>query len=257
MTSHVPGLSISLDLLIREAKRRARERRLLLAGSAILIAGAAAGAMFALRSPNGPGPPTPLPQLLSQVQTRFGDGRLLSASVKGSMLTVHVAAPDEPSAVNATFEAQILAAAVHDSGTPIKSVRFLDARGTAIRGYGPAPVGTDTTLKPLPKLPPLPKGACNSAAQGVETSSLAIRSVVTLPDAGGACAFTFQTSDPSRFDASRDVAKLVNAIGDPNERPYLVELDDQAGVPQFVADYTPGGGGVAYVKPGVNIIFGP
>jgi hypothetical protein len=200
---------------------------------------------------------TPLPQLLSQVQKRFGDGRLLSASVKGSTLTVHVAAPDEASAVNATFEAQILAAAVHDSGTSINSVRYLDAKGAAIRGYGPAPVGTDTTHKPLPKLPPLRKGACNSAAQGVATSSLAIRSVVTLPYGGGGCAFTFQSAVPSRFEAGRDVGKLVNAMGDPNDRAYLVELDDQAGVPQFVADYTPGGGGVAYVKPGVNIIFGP
>jgi hypothetical protein len=194
---------------------------------------------------------TPLPRLLSQVQKRFGDGRLLSASVKGSTLTVHVVAPDEPSAVTATFEAQMLAAAVHDSGTSINSVRYVDAKGAAIPGYGPARLGTDTTGKPLPKLPSLPKGACNSAAHRVETSHLAVRSVVTLPYAGGGCAFTFQTSDPSRFGVPGQV--LAYAMGDANDRSYLVELDDQAGVPQFVDDYTPGGGGVAYHKPSVNI----
>lgn len=200
--------------------------------------------------------------LLSQVQSNFGDHRLLSASVSGSTLTVNVAAPDQPSAISATFEAQILASAVRDaesaSGqTSIDTVQFLDASDNAIPGYGPAPVGTDTSRTPLPAIPPLANGACNSAAQGVQESSLAIRSVLTLPYAGGACAFKFQASDPSNFDAPSVIGKLVSAMGNPNQRAYLVEVDDQTGVPQFVYDYTPGGGGVAYTKPGSNIIFGP
>jgi hypothetical protein len=200
--------------------------------------------------------------LLSQVQNSFGDSRLLSASVNGSTLTVKVAAPDEPSSVGATFEAQILAAAFHDSvsasgQTPINTVQFLDASGNAIPGYGPAPVGTDTSHAALTKIPALAKGACNSAAQAVQTSSLVIQSVVTLPYAGGACAFKFRTPDPSSFDAGHVVAKLANIMGDPNERALLVEVDDQAGVPQFVDSYSPSGGGVAYTKPGSHILFGP
>jgi hypothetical protein len=51
-------LPLSLDPLIREAKRRARQRRLLLAVVAILVAGAAVGASLALRSPEGQGGPS-------------------------------------------------------------------------------------------------------------------------------------------------------------------------------------------------------
>jgi hypothetical protein len=194
--------------------------------------------------------------LLSQVRDSFGDYRLLAAFVKGPTLIVRVAAPDEPSTVSATFEAQILAAAFHDSvsasgGTPIDSVKFLDANGHEIAGYGAASVGSDTGLAPLGK------GACMSAARPLQTSSLTIRSALTLPYAGGACAFRFRTPDPSSFAAGIEGAKLVNAMGDPNKRSYLVEVDNQAGVPQFVDNYTPGGGGVAYVKPGSGILFGP
>ena len=53
MTLHVPGLPFSLDPLIAEAKRRARQRRLLLAAVAVLIAGGSLGAAFAVRSSNG------------------------------------------------------------------------------------------------------------------------------------------------------------------------------------------------------------
>ena len=202
--------------------------------------------------------------LLSQVQNAFGDSRLLAASVNGRTLTVKVAAPDEPSAVSATFEAQILAAAFHDSvsasgQTPIDSVQYVDASGAPIRGYGSARVGTDTAGAPLPKIPALAKGACESAAHAAQEldASLTIQSVLTLPYAGGACAIKFQTLDLSTFDPSLDVGKLATVMGDPNERAFLVEVDDQAGVPQFVDSYSPSGGGTAYAKPGSHILFGP
>lgn len=196
--------------------------------------------------------------LLSQVQNSFGDKRLLSASVKGQTLTVRVAAPDEPSAVGATFEAQMLAAAVHDSEsasgqTPINSVRYRDASGNAVPGYAPAPVGTESSGAPLPKIPPLAKGACSTAAQSVQASYVAIESALTLPYAGGACAFKFQTNLSSFAVVGLFGGKLADSMGDPNDvRSYLVEVDDQAGVPLSVYDYTPGGGGVEYGKPGSN-----
>jgi hypothetical protein len=264
MTAYFPRLPISLDPLIAEAKRRMRRRRVWIVASLILIGGLTA-AVASIATSGGPGSTGGGPGvhgLLSQVRSSFSDHRLLSASVTGRLLTVKVAAHDEPSSVSATFEAQMLASALHDaqaaSGqTPIDSVKFVDAHGKAIPGYGLARVGTDTSGAPLPKTPPLAKGACKAAARGVQAPSLTIQTVVTLPHGGGACVFKFQTPDPSSFAAGHEVYKLVTAMGAPNQRAYLVEVDDQAGVPQFVDNYTPGGGGVSYVKPGSGILFGP
>jgi hypothetical protein len=61
MTAHLPRLPFSLDPLIAEAKRRARQRRLLLAVVCAVAALAVGGAVFATRSaaPLVAGPPAP------------------------------------------------------------------------------------------------------------------------------------------------------------------------------------------------------
>jgi len=254
MSSHLLGLPISLDPLIAEAKRRMRRRRVWIAASLIVVGGIAA-AVASMTTSGGPGSTGGGPGvhgLLSQVRSNFGDGHLLSASIRGRTLTVKVSAPDEPSAVSATFEAQMLAAALHDAQaaagqTPISSVKFVNSNGAAVRGYGPAPVGSDTGLAPLAA------GKCRSLAQTVQTSALTIRSALTLPYAGGACAFKFQTSSPPPVSGALFVGKLLDGMGDPNKRSYLVEVDNSAGVPLSVDDYTPGGGGVAYTKPRSHI----
>jgi len=56
MLTYAPRLPFSLDPLMKEAKRRARQRRLLLALVAVLIAGGALGTAFAMRLSNGGGP---------------------------------------------------------------------------------------------------------------------------------------------------------------------------------------------------------
>ncbi len=108
--------------------------------------------------------------------------------------------------------------------------------------------------RPTSKIPALAKGACESAAHAAQEvdASLTIQSVLTLPYAGGACAFKFQTSEPSNFDQSPVIGKIANVMGDPNQRALLVEVDDQAGVPQVVDSYSPSGGGTLYIKPGLN-----
>lgn len=233
-----------------------RRRRSALVAAVVVAALVGVGVGIKLTSTASGG--QSIDDLLSQVQNSFGDSRLLSASVSGPTLTVKVAAPDESSAVSATFEAQMLASAVHDAeasagGPVIDSVQYFDANGAAIRGgYGVAPVGTYPSHVPLPKLPALTQGACNSAAQAVQSSSLTIQSVLTLPYAGGACAFKFQTSDPADFDQSSVIGKLGDVLGDPMQRALLVEVDDQAGVPQVVDSYSPSGGGTLYIKPGLN-----
>lgn len=244
-----------------------RRRRVWIAASFILIAGvtAAVASIAASGGPGSTGGGGPgLHGLLSQIQSSFGDGRLLSASANGRTLTVKVAAPNEPSAVGATFEAQMLAAALYDSQTAtgetaINSVRFVDAHGKAIPGYGLTRVGTDTSGHPLTKVPALANGACDSAAHAAQAAdtALTIQSALTLPYVGGGCAFKFQTSNPPNFDYGPDVYQLANAMGDPDQRPILVEVDNQAGVPMFVSDNTPSGGGVEYTKPRSNVSSGP
>jgi len=60
MTAHVPRLPFSLDPLIAEAKRRARQRRFLLAVVGAVVALAVGGAVFATRSAGSlvAGPPS-------------------------------------------------------------------------------------------------------------------------------------------------------------------------------------------------------
>ena len=250
MTAQSRRLPFSLDPLMAEAKRRMRRRRVWIAASLILIGGIAA-AVASMATSGGPGSTGGGPGvhgLLSQVRSSFGDDRLLSASIIGRTLTVRVSAPDEPSAVSATFEAQMLAAAVHDSEsasgqTPISFVKFVNSNGALVRGYGLVSVRSDTGVAPLAA------GKCRSLAQTVQSSAMALRSALTLPYAGGACAFKFQTSSPAPLSGAFLVGKVLDGMGDSNKRSYLVEVDNSAGVPLSVDDYTPGGGGVAYTKP--------
>jgi hypothetical protein len=53
MTVRVPRLPLSVDLLMAEAKRRARQRRVLVALGVLLLAALAGGLTLALRSPGG------------------------------------------------------------------------------------------------------------------------------------------------------------------------------------------------------------
>jgi hypothetical protein len=56
MTADVPRLPLSLDPLMAEAKRRARQRRFLVALLALVIVGGVLGAVLATRPPGGQGP---------------------------------------------------------------------------------------------------------------------------------------------------------------------------------------------------------
>lgn len=54
MLTHAPRLPLSLDPLMKEAKRRARQRRVLVAALAVALAVGATGATLALRGPSSP-----------------------------------------------------------------------------------------------------------------------------------------------------------------------------------------------------------
>lgn len=220
---------------------------------AVLLAAGGAAAFTVVTASGG----QDVSSFVSAVQSRFGDGLLVSGSVTGSTLTVTVASPNEPSAVKAAFEAQMVAYALRDSQsassqTPINSVQYVAANGKQLPGYGSATVAST-------RVTPLAGGACSSAATAVQAAdaSLTTVSALTLHNGGGACALKFTTTDPVSFaqNASTTLASMGNAIGNPNQRSYLVEVDDQAGTPQFVASYTPGAGGVSYIKPGLSTSF--
>lgn len=250
---HAPGF--------RSVARPPRTRALRWGVACLILVLAASGAALVMttRASGGQG----IDATVAQLHSSFGDEQLISASVDGSTLRVMVNAPDEPSGVRATFEAQMLADAVSDSmsggGRPlIDSVHYLSANGGPVPQYGTDPVAPD------PSIPALADGACKSAAQEAQDAiaaqaPLQVISVVTLPYGGGTCAFKFQTSDPASFAAEAPwaVGHLDNAMGAPNERPLFVEVDDQAGVPQFVYSYTPSAGGTAYIKPGLSRSFIP
>jgi hypothetical protein len=241
----------------KPASRHVRGRRLLVACAAVVLTGAGAAIVVLGTASGGTG----VSNLLTQVRTSFGDGRLLSASVSGATLTVAVAAPDEPSSVSADFEAQMLAADARDTlstSTPINYVRYTDASGAPIIGQGGDPVGDD------PKIAGLASGACNAAARalvaafaGQSAGSLRAESVLTLPYDGGSCAFTFQTSDPEGFAEAAPfvMGSLGQAMGAPNDRAFLLEVDDEAGAPQFVASSSSSAGGTVYIKPGLSQAF--
>jgi hypothetical protein len=70
----VTGPPFSLDPLIAEAKRRARQRRLLVAGLAVLIAGAALGTTLMLRPPRGSGSANALAHAATRMPTLLVNG---------------------------------------------------------------------------------------------------------------------------------------------------------------------------------------
>jgi hypothetical protein len=204
--------------------------------------------------------------VVSQVQNSFGDNRIASASAGGSTLTVNLNLPvsDPTSFVRGTFEAQVLASAVSDAAAasqeePVTALIYRDASGNQLEG---TPASGDA-VGSAPNVAPLASGACQAAAQAIESAaqaaqtSLVAASVKTLPFLGGTCVFEFQTSDPSGFAASAPttVDKLVNTIGNPNDRPYLVQVDDENGAAQFVDGWVPGFGGRTWIHPGLSTAF--
>jgi hypothetical protein len=215
----------------------------------VLLTGTLAGCAGAKR------PAVGIRVLLGQVRKAFGDDILRSASVNGSKLTVRVAYPNHPlSNARAGFEAVMLAAAFHDSvsasgRTPPASVNVINTNGVPVPGVGvPNTAGSD-----LRRLAP---GKCKRVAQTVMASFLqhSIRSAVTLPYAGGGCAFTFQ-APVGGFDP-QVLGDLGRKIGDSAQRPFFVEVDDFDGVPWFVASSTPGGGSMEGATPGSGLVVG-
>jgi hypothetical protein len=232
---------------------------------ALVVAAAGVIAMTATRIGASPQSNTPTRQqgvdeVVSQAQSDFGDGRILSAAANGSILSVKLATNDVASSTIAAFEARVLGQGLTEwmaanGQTPITGVISQDASGTVLPGtlsYGD-PVAS------APNVQPLPSGSCQSAAAAASAAdaSLTTESVRVLPFANGVCVFDFQTTDAARFaeNAPVTINKLVTAMGDPDQRPYLIQVEDGNGASQFVASWVPGDGGQTWIRPGLPTTF--
>ncbi|HJU35833.1 MAG TPA: hypothetical protein VJ716_00250 [Gaiellaceae bacterium] len=199
-----------------------------------------------------------LDAVVAQVRHDFGDQQIVSASVKGSILSVTLDFPGTSRTpgygVKPVFEAQVLGAAVADwmhahGKQPITTVRYRN-KGKVIPGWSANgdPVETD------PHAPPLPAHACHTAAKSAGSASLTLLSAQTLPYLNGTCVFTFEAADlmAGSGAAMGALYRIVHAIGGaPDERPWLFELDDEKGVPKSGASWMPAGGGVDWTTPGL------
>lgn len=242
----------------------ASHRKVVAAGfvAAVVVAGAV---VAALASTGGAAAPkTALEQaksvddVVAQVRRSFGDRQIVSATIDGSLLSVKLAIPGTSttpgSGVKGIFEAQVLGHAVADwmrahGQEPITTVRYRDPEGKVILGtptYGD-PVETD------PDIAPLAADACDAAAKSAAAPSLALVSAQALPYINGTCLFTFQAADLTAGSqaAMGVLQRIINALGDPNERPWLFELDDQNGVPKTGASWMPGENGTTWATPGL------
>jgi hypothetical protein len=199
--------------------------------------------------------------VVSQVQSAFGDNAVASASVNGSTLSSQLSGSAPASRARGMFEAQVLAHVAADwmtanNQSPVTALIYQDASGGVLPGtavYGD-PVGPD------PNAASLPASSCQSAAQGTDAAaqasqiSLTAESVRTIPLLDGICVLQFQTSDPSGFAASASTTLKLNGL-DVNEHPVLVEVDDDNGAPQFVTSSVPGFGVTTWIRPGLSNSF--
>jgi hypothetical protein len=204
--------------------------------------------------------------VVAQVRQSFGDRRIVSASVEGSLLTVKLSVP-HPHDVGAAdtfenravFEAQVLGHAVADwqganGQHPVTTVRYRDTNGRALSGWSlnGDPIEGD------PHVSPLAAGTCESAAKAAAAgqASLSLASATTLPWINGTCVFVFQTANPTAGSAAAaDVLqRIILSIGHPrNVRPWFFELEAKGSNSGLTnAGWMPDGDGFTAAKPGLT-----
>jgi hypothetical protein len=248
-----------------------RRRRI---AAATLLVAVVAGAVAAAMANIGRAAPLPaqlrdakdVDAVVAQVQRSFGDRRIVSASVDGSLLTVTLSVPHSTDIGAAdtfenrsVFEAQVLGHAVADwmrahGQQPITTVRYRDTQGRSLRGWSlnGDPVGAD------PNVSPLAPGTCEATAKSAVSgqASLTVASANTLPWINGTCVFVFQTTDPVPGSAASADAlqRIILTIGHPpNVRPWFFELDSKgSGLGLTNAGWMPDGTGFTAAKPGLT-----
>ena len=246
------------------SRRRALFAAVVVAVIAGVVLGVVATRGGAAALPNSLKQAKDLDAVVTQVQRSFGDQRIISASVEGSLLTVklsvpHPAMPGAAYENKAVFEAQVLGHAVADwqrsnGQQPVTTVRYRDTNDRALLGWSinGDPVESD------PNISPLAPGTCDTAATAAAAgqTSLTLVAAKTLPWINGTCVFVFQTADPAAGSAaSADVLqKIILSIGHPpNVRPWFFELDGKGSSSGLTnAGWMPDGSGFTDAKPGLT-----
>ena len=123
MTVHVPRWPFALDPLIREAKRRARQRRFLLAG-ALLLAALATGLVLGLRS-TGAGLTAWVPRGVTEIDIR-APGRISLTNHPNPGISRRITDPSQVKRITSWFNSlkRPVAAPYICAGGPAHSVRF-------------------------------------------------------------------------------------------------------------------------------------
>lgn len=142
MTVHVPRLPFSLDPLIREAKERARRRRVVLLAVVLVIALGATGAVLALSTSSGR--PTSSP--FGSIDGSQGAGEV----VTGSIVHFHP---------NAHFWVGFELANLSDRTVIVTNVRAVEPRHSFVHQTG-------TALLHWQVPPPCPANSCMPQAEG-------------------------------------------------------------------------------------------
>jgi hypothetical protein len=257
---------------MKQLRGMTNRRRSFAAALVVALIAAAGLAVFATRGgvaaiPRSLQQAKDVDAVVAEVKRGFGDRRIVSASVKGSLLLVMLSVPHSHDVGaadtfenRAVFEAQVLGHAVADwmrahGQRPITTVRYRDTHGGALRGWA---LNGDPVEKD-PSVSPLAAGTCESAAKAATTAasaSLTLVSARTLPWINGTCVFVFQTADPvAGSAAAADVLQpIILTIGHPsNVRPWFFELDSEnSGVGLTNAGWMPDGTGFTSAKPGLT-----
>jgi hypothetical protein len=209
-----------------------------------------------------------LDQVVAQVQKGFGDGRIAGAREHGSTLDVVLARGSSGGAalMKTRFETQVLAAAVaewmrSERRRPVTTVDYRDRGGDRI-GLGEGLVNDVPSTSGISSLRP---GECESVARASVASKkisaiartqppLALAFVRTLLYLHGTCVFRFTTSVPvsGTGTAPAVLAHIIRALGDPNERPWYFEVDDERRKPQDAASWMPGVNGSTWARSGLS-----
>ena len=244
-------------------RNRLQSTRRLRLGAAITVVGVATVVVGTTATtgggalPRGAAVRSGVDSVLAQVQSAFHDGRLISASVQGSELTVTLTTTGPAAITIGTFEAQVLAFAVNEwmqanHEQPISLVSYVDSAGREIQE-----AATGDAVGGLPSAPVLASGACQAAATNAQ-SPLSVVSARQIPFAGGTCLIRLQTSDVTTFGASaRNSLGAVQSAGSAaGDHLLLVEVVDQSGNPLVITTWAPGIDGVAqsgtWVKSGFD-----
>lgn len=234
-------------------RRRLPRRRLAYALAAVVVAGGLAGGLSATlggaSSNVNPERQQIVDQAMAQVQQTLGGGRLLKATLDGSVLAIDGKADEPVNGVVEPFEELVLA---HVADERLRAAGYEGVETINGQGFGGA------SLAPLSSMPQLSAEACDVPA-GTRLANVTTASGRMIPLLRGFCIIHLKTSDPKALAGS--VQETLNqlfaaapAAKGSQGRGTVIEADDESDVPVIVIAWGPSTdqGGAVYVRPNLE-----